>query len=98
MESRKEIGEVYSERVNAGKRVYFFDIKTTRASDYYVAITESKKNMQGNGVNYEKHKIFLYKEDINKFMKALNNTVKHLKEDLLPDYDFDRFDESYEDR
>ena len=92
MESRKDIDEVYSERVNAGKRVYFFDIKATRANDYYLSITESKKKPQGDGFAYEKHKLFLYKEDINKFLKALNGTVKYMKTELIPEYDFEQFD------
>ena len=97
MKSPNEIDEIYSERVNAGKRVYFFDIKATRSNDYYLAITESKKKLQGEGFSYEKHKIFLYKEDINKFLKSLNSTIAHLKTELLPDYDFSQFDNDKED-
>ncbi len=86
--------EIYSERVRAGKRTYFFDIKATRSNDYYLTITESKRRYKDGeeGFFYEKHKIFLYKEDFNKFVDALNNTVNHVKNDLLPDVDFEEFD------
>jgi hypothetical protein len=55
--------EIYSEKVKAGKRTYFFDVKSTRSNDYYLTITESKKRFKEDGFTYEKHKIFLYKED-----------------------------------
>jgi hypothetical protein len=88
--------EIFSERVRAGKRTYFFDVKATRSNDYYLTITESKRKYEDDGYSYEKHKIFLYKEDFNKFMKALNATVDHVKEELLPDVDFDKFDRERE--
>lgn len=86
--------EIYSERVRAGKRTYFFDIKATRSNDYYLTITESKRRYKDgeDGFFYEKHKIFLYKEDFNKFVEALNNTVGHVKTELLPEVDFTEFD------
>ncbi|MFY0606600.1 MAG: DUF3276 family protein [Cyclobacteriaceae bacterium] len=84
--------EIYSERVRAGKRTYFFDVKATKANDYYLTITESKRRPKDDGFFYEKHKIFLYKEDFNKFVEALNNTVNHVKDELLPDVDFSEFD------
>lgn len=94
MEENKEKGrdEIYSERVRAGKRTYFFDVKSTRSNDYYLTITESKRRFKDDGFFYEKHKIFLYKEDFNKFMEALNETVNHVKDELLPDVDFEQFD------
>lgn len=90
--------EIYSERVRAGKRTYFFDIKATRSNDYYLTITESKRRYKDGeeGFFYEKHKIFLYKEDFNKFVEALNNTVNHVKTELLPDVDFTEFDREKE--
>ncbi|MFT4735907.1 MAG: hypothetical protein ACI8QD_001212 [Cyclobacteriaceae bacterium] len=88
--------EIYSERVRAGKRTYFFDVKSTRSNDYYITITESKRRPKGDGFVYEKHKIFLYKEDFNKFMEAMNSTVNHVKEELMPEVDFDEFDRSEE--
>ena len=84
--------EIFSERVRAGKRTYFFDVKATRSNDYYLTITESKRRYKDDGFTYEKHKIFLYKEDFNKFVEALNNTVNHVKDELLPDIDFTQFD------
>jgi hypothetical protein len=90
--------EIYSERVRAGKRTYFFDIKATRSNDYYLTITESKRRYKDDGYTYEKHKIFLYKEDFNKFVKALDSTVKHVKEELLPEVDFDKFDRDREEQ
>jgi NAD+--asparagine ADP-ribosyltransferase len=94
LEERRETNEVYSKRVKAGKRTYFFDVKATRANDYYLTITESRKKFKENGHCYEKHKIFLYKEDLNKFIGALNEAVEHVKKELLPDYDFDQFEHS----
>jgi len=91
VESSTKIDEVYSKRVNAGKRVYFFDIKSTKGGDYYLTITESKKKIEEEGMFYEKHKIFLYKEDINRFLAALDEVVGHLKTKLMADYDFDQF-------
>lgn len=84
--------EIFSERVRAGKRTYFFDVKATRSNDYYLTITESKRKYKEDGFTYEKHKIFLYKEDFDKFVSALNNTVNHVKDELLPDLDFSQFD------
>jgi hypothetical protein len=81
--------EVYSRRVKAGKRTYFFDVKATRGNDYYITITESKRRHDGQG--YDKHKIFLYKEDFLKFMSGLHEAVDHVKNDLLPDFDFENY-------
>jgi len=80
---------VYSKRVRAGKRrTYFFDVRTTKANDYYLTITESKKRFDDDN-NYERHKVFIYKEDFVKFVNAMQETVDHIKNELLPDYDFD---------
>ena len=84
--------EVYSKKVKAGKRTYFFDVKATRANDYYITITESRKKFKEEGHFYEKHKVFLYKEDLNKFVDAMHDVVGHMKKELLPDYDFDQFE------
>ncbi|MDH5399508.1 MAG: PUR family DNA/RNA-binding protein [Cyclobacteriaceae bacterium] len=91
-DNNKEKDEIYSERVRAGKRTYFFDVKATRSNDYYLTITESKRRYKEDGFVYEKHKIFLYKEDFHKFIDALNNTVGHVKDELLPDVDFTEFE------
>lgn len=86
----KKSESLYSKKIRAGKRrTYFFDVRSTRGNDYYLTITESRKRFDDNG--YDRHKIFLYKEDFHKFMKALNETVDYVKTDLLPDFDFDAF-------
>jgi hypothetical protein len=78
--------EVYSKRVPAGKRTYFFDVKSTRSGDdYFVTITESKRI---DDTQYEKHKIFLYKEDFGKFVSALHEVVQHIVDERLPEYEF----------
>ena len=85
---------IYSNRVRAGKRrTYFFDVRATRGNDFFLTITESRKRFTGEG--YDRHKIFLYKEDFNKFIKGLNDAVDHVKTELMPDFDFDAF--SHED-
>lgn len=85
---------VYSKRIRAGKRrTYFFDVRATRGNDYFLTITESRKRFNEDG--YDRHKIFLYKEDFNKFIKALNETVDHVKTQLMPDFDFDSFNHEY---
>lgn len=95
MEENKDNGkvEIYSQRVRAGKRTYFFDVKATRSKDYYLTITESKRRYKEDGYFYEKHKIFLYKEDFDKFVEALKETVEHVKTELLPEVDFSQFEE-----
>lgn len=78
--------EVFSKRVSAGKRTYFFDVKATRSGeDFFLTITESKRQ---DG-RYMKHKIFLYKEDFGKFVNALHETLNHVKDERLPDYEFE---------
>jgi len=94
----EERDEIYSNKVRAGKRTYFFDVKSTRSNDYYLTITESKKKFKDDGYFFEKHKIFLYKEDFHKFVEALNNSINHIKEELLPDIDFKEFEEDNDDR
>ncbi len=96
MEKDNEKQEIFSERVRAGKRTYFFDVKATRANDYYLTITESKRRYKEDGFVYEKHKIFLYKEDFDKFVSALNITVNHVKEELMPEIDFSQFERKEE--
>lgn len=86
----KRPDSVHSIRVKAGKRrTYFFDVRETRGNDFYVTITESRKRFDSDG--YDRHKIFLYKEDFNKFIKGLNETIDHVKTELMPDFDFDAF-------
>jgi len=86
----KKMESIYSKRIRAGKRrTYFFDVRATRGNDYYLTITESRKRFNDNG--YDRHKIFLYKEDFNKFIKALGEAVDYVKTQLMPDFDFDAF-------
>ena len=81
---------IYSKRLRAGKRrTYFFDVRSTKGNDYYLTITESRKRFDDNG--YDRHKIFLYKEDFNKFVKALGEAVDYVKTELMPNFDFDAF-------
>lgn len=96
MEDKKDKQEIFSKRVKAGKRTYFFDVKATRSNDYYLTITESKRKIRENGFSYEKHKLFLYKEDFAKFMDALESSVDHIKTELMPDVDFDQYEQTAE--
>ncbi len=92
--NEKKMDSVYSKRIRAGKRrTYFFDVRATRGNDYFLTITESRKRFDNNG--YDRHKIFLYKEDFNKFIKALAEAVDYVKTDLMPDFDFDAFNHEY---
>ena len=78
----------FSKKLRAGKRrTYFFDVRSTKQGDYFITITESKKKFDSDG--YESHKIFLYKEDFKKFVEALNETLDHVKTELMPDYDYE---------
>ncbi len=72
--------EIFSEAIRAGKRTYFFDVKATRRDDYYLTITESKKRFNRDGKSfYEKHKVFLYKEDFDKFVDGLVSAIDYIK-------------------
>ena len=93
--NEKKQERVYSTRIRAGKRrTYFFDVRATRANDYFLTITESRKRFDDNG--YDRHKVFLYKEDFNKFLKALTEALDFVKTDLMPDFDFDAFNHEEE--
>lgn len=81
MENNGYKDEIFTKRVRAGKRTYFFDVKSTKSEkDFYITITESKRVGDDE---YEKHKIFLYKEDFDKFRDALEETVEHVQSHLL---------------
>jgi len=87
---------VYSRKIRAGKkRTYFFDVRQTKGDDYYITLTESTRRFDGNG--YNRHKIFLYKEDFNRFVEGLEDVVNHIKNDLMPDYDYNEFADRYDD-
>ncbi len=88
--SERNPDPIFSKRVKAGKRrTYFFDVRATRGNDYFLTITESRKRFDDGG--YDRHKMFLYKEDFNKFAAALEETIAYVKTDLMPDFDFDSF-------
>ncbi len=94
--TERKIESVFSKRLKAGKkRTYFFDVRATRGNDYFIILTESTKRFNDGG--YERHKLFLYKEDFNKFLAALEETINFVKTDLMPNFDFDAFKhENYE--
>ena len=76
---------VYSKKVRAGKRrTYFFDVRRTKGDDFYLTLTESTKRFNSDG--YERHKIFLYKEDFNRFLGSLEEVIDYVKTELMPEY------------
>jgi len=81
-EESKEVrnDEVYSNVVRAGKRTYFFDVKSTRNNDLYLTLTESKKSFRDGKPTFQKHKIFLYKEDFEKFSDGLRDALDKIEE------------------
>ncbi len=80
-EGKNHKEEIFTRVVRAGKRTYFFDVKATRKEDYYLTITESKKRMGKEGkFFYEKHKLFLYKEDFEKFTEGLKDAVNYIND------------------
>ena len=82
MEDKKAQEEIYSQIVRAGKRTYFFDVRATRADDYYLTITESKKFFNEDGSShFKKHKIFLYKEDFEKFKNAFGEALTFIEKE-----------------
>jgi len=85
---REQEESVFSKRVRAGKRrTYFLDVKKTKGDDFFITITESTRREDGYG--YKRHKIFLYKEDFNRFVASLNEVVNHVKTELMPDFDYE---------
>ena len=86
---------VFSKKVRAGKRrTYFFDVRQTKGDDYYLTLTESTKKFDTD--SYERHKIFLYKEDFNRFLSGLTEAIDYVKVELMPDYDYDEFTRRHE--
>ena len=81
------LDDIFSNPVRAGKRTYFFDVKATRGDDYYITITESKRRMDDNGkFIYDKHKIFLYKEDFDKFSEGFESCLEFIRENKGENY------------
>ena len=94
--NQRRFESVYSRKVRAGKRrTYFFDVRKTKGEDFYLTLTESTKKFNGEG--YERHKIFLYKEDFNRFISNLEDVIDHVKTELMPDYDYDEYTRRHED-
>lgn len=90
-EGHSKFESVYSNKVKAGKRrTYFFDVRQTKGEDYYITLTESTKKFNGHG--YERHKIFLYKEDFNRFVNSLQDVVNYVKTELMPDFDYEEYE------
>lgn len=80
--------EIYSKAVRAGKRTYFFDVKSTRRDEFYLTITESKKRFEQDGnFHFEKHKIFLYREDFEKFVDGLQEVISYIDQNQGEDYE-----------
>ncbi len=95
MENDRRFESVYSTKVKAGKRrTYFFDVRRTKGDDFYITLTESTKRFNGPG--YERHKIFLYKEDFNRFLNGLEDAIDYIKTELMPDYDYEEFDRRHD--
>ncbi len=93
--NQRRFESVYSKKVRAGKRrTYFFDVRRTKGEDYYLTLTESTRKFNGDG--YERHKIFLYKEDFNRFLEGLQETIDYIKADLMPEYDYDEYTRRHE--
>jgi len=79
MTEHKDIEEIFSKSVRSGRRTYFFDVRSTRAGDYYLTVTESKRDFNEDGTPfYKKHKIYLYKEDFTNFKDALNEVSNYI--------------------
>ena len=92
MEGKKNIEEIYSKSLRAGRRTYFFDVRSTKAGDYYMTITESKRDFTEDGTPfYKKHKIYLYKEDFSRFKEIFDDVTKYIidekGEDIISDFD-----------
>jgi hypothetical protein len=93
--NQRRFESVHSVKVRAGKRrTYFFDVRKTKGDDYYLTLTESTKKFNGDG--YERHKLFLYKEDFNRFLAGLEEIIDHVKTELMPDYDYDEYTRRHE--
>jgi len=79
MNEKKDIEEIFSKSVRSGRRTYFFDVRSTRAGDYYLTVTESKRDFNEDGTPfYKKHKLYLYKEDFTNFKDALNEVSDYI--------------------
>ncbi|WP_018675424.1 DUF3276 family protein [Riemerella columbina] len=97
-EKRNE-NEIFTRVLKAGRRTYFFDVRETKAGDYYLTITESKKHFQEDGnATFEKHKIYLYKEDFNNFLEMFKETSEFIIQEKGEDVISERHDKDYKSR
>lgn len=92
MAENRDMEEIFSKSVRAGRRTYFFDVRSTRAGDYYMTLTESKRDFNEDGTPfYKKHKIYLYKEDFANFKEALNEVsdyiIKEKGEEIISNHE-----------
>jgi hypothetical protein len=94
---REEQEKIFSKRIKAGKRTYFFDVRATRSNDYYLTVTESRRFQKDGEFVFEKSKLFIYKEDFDKVLEALQETVNYIKSELMPHVDFEQFKNTDED-
>ena len=103
MADKQEFQEIFSKKVRAGRRTYFFDVRSTKAGDYYMIITESIKDINDEGVpSYRKHKIYLYKEDFNNFKEAFEGVSSYIiaekGEEIISNKKFDKKEDKKEDK
>ena len=91
--------EIFTKVLKAGRRTYFFDVRETKAGDYYLTITESKKNFNESGeATFEKHKIYLYKEDFKSFLEMFNESTNFIIEQKGEDVISERHDKDFKSR
>ncbi len=93
---REEQEKIFSKTIKAGKRTYFFDVRATRSRDYFLTLTESRRYQKEGDFVYEKSKIFIYKEDFEKVLEALQESIHHIKTELMPEVDFSKLNAPYE--
>ena len=98
MTEKREIKDIFSKKVKAGRRTYFFDVRETKASDYYMTLTESVRDFNEDGApTYRKHKIYLYKEDFASFKDAFeevsNYIIAEKGEEIISDKKFEKREE-----
>ena len=101
MTEKNDMQEIFSRSIRAGRRTYFFDVRSTRAGDYYLTLTESKRDFNEDGTPfYKKHKIYLYKEDFNSFKEALNEVtdyiIKEKGEEIISNKDTEKEEDKKE--
>ncbi len=95
----RQENEIFTKVLKAGRRTYFFDVRETKAGDYYLTITESKKNFNESGeATFEKHKIYLYKEDFKSFLEMFNESTSFIIEQKGEDVISERHDKDFKSR